>query len=74
MAASSELYETAPLERYLRKVGQRIGIRERDLIVRALIDVFQADRRISDFEIDFFNTVADALNLTPAEIAGLTSS
>ncbi len=74
VAASSELYEKAPIDRYLRKVGQRVGVAERQAIVRALIEIFSADYRISEFEVDFFNRVSDALNLSPAEIVGLNAS
>ena len=37
-----------------------------------LPDVFRSDQEISVLEMDFFNGVAEALKLTPAEIAGLT--
>jgi uncharacterized tellurite resistance protein B-like protein len=41
--------------------------------VLALADVFRSDQTISVLEIDFFNRVAEALKVTPAEIAGLTA-
>ena len=41
--------------------------------VHALADVFRSDQEVSVLEIDFFNGVADALKVTPAEIAGLVA-
>ncbi|MFK7733359.1 MAG: TerB family tellurite resistance protein [Pseudomonadales bacterium] len=71
VAASSELYETAPIEKYLATVGPKIDADQRQAIIRALIDVFKADGRVSDSECDFFDMVASSLKLTPAELAGL---
>jgi uncharacterized tellurite resistance protein B-like protein len=39
--------------------------------VQALAEVINVDGRVSSLEIDFFNEVAEALALTPAEIMGL---
>jgi uncharacterized tellurite resistance protein B-like protein len=72
IAASSELYETAPIHKYIARVGPQIGITERLSIVNALIAVFEADGMVTASEIEFFNMVAEALKLTPAETIGLT--
>lgn len=71
IAASSELYETAPIDKYLARVGQRIGTSERQLIVKALVDVFEADGKVTASEIEFFNMVVEALKITPAQTVGL---
>ncbi len=71
-AARSELYETVNLRKYLRSVQSRLKAEHRLTIVRALADVIKCDTTISVLEIDFFNRVADALRITPAELAGLT--
>lgn len=71
IAASSELYESTSLDKYLARVGQQIDESQSQSIVRALVAVFEADGRVTDSEIDFFNMVVNALNLTPAQIAGL---
>jgi uncharacterized tellurite resistance protein B-like protein len=39
--------------------------------VHALADVLRSDKSVSVLEVDFFNGVAEALQVTPAEIAGL---
>jgi len=70
-AARSELYETVNLRKYLRSVQGRLTAGHRLTIVRALADVIKSDTAISVLEIDFFNRVADALRITPAELAGL---
>ena len=72
-AARTELYETETLRKYLRRVRQRIQANDRRKIVEALAEVIKSDTQISVLEIDFFNRVADALRITPAELAGLHS-
>ena len=71
MAANSSLFESAPLDKYLSKVGAQLDIEDRLIIVRALAEVILSDKRVSHAEVDFFNMVAAAFSLTPAELAGL---
>lgn len=71
VAAASELYETAPLQKYLTSCGPHIDAEQRSKIIQALVSVFRADGKVSETEIDFFNMVSDALRVTPAELAGL---
>jgi uncharacterized tellurite resistance protein B-like protein len=70
-AARTELYETETLRKYLRRVRQKLRVGDRRKIVEALAEVIKSDTQISVLEIDFFNRVADALRITPAELAGL---
>lgn len=70
-AARTELYETETLRKYLRRVRQKLQADDRRKIVEALAEVIKSDTQISVLEIDFFNRVADALRITPAELAGL---
>jgi uncharacterized tellurite resistance protein B-like protein len=70
-AARPELYESVNLRKYLRSVQRRLKANDRITIVKALADVLRSDDQISVLEIDFFNRVADALRITPAELAGL---
>lgn len=72
-AARTELYETVNLRKYLRSIQGQLNAENRLKIVRALADVINSDTTVSVLEIDFFNRVADALRITPAELAGLTS-
>jgi len=74
VAAASELYESAPLDRYLGVVGRVLGPSERATIIKSLAEVIKSDRRISPKEVDFFNRVANAVGASPAEIAGLIES
>ncbi len=71
MAAHSKIYESAPLERHLQRVGPQIDVHDRVMIAKALAEVILVDGRVTGREVRFFNMVADALDLTPAELAGL---
>ena len=74
VAANSKLFESAPLERYLEDVGRKIGVADRLDIANALAEVINSDERVSSREVAFFNMVAGAFQLTPAELAGLIES
>ena len=71
VAANSELYMQTSLKDYLSY--RAINMRTEDKVetVQALAEVINVDGRVSSLEIDFFNDVAEALALTPAEIMGL---
>ncbi|MDP6377764.1 MAG: TerB family tellurite resistance protein [Pseudomonadales bacterium] len=71
VVAYSELYEKAPLDRYLASAGRKLDVDQRVEIIEALAEIMKADERVSSLEITFFNTVAEALRLTPAQLAGL---
>ena len=47
---------------------RNLKVEDKINIVRALADVIKSDTQISVLEIDFFNRVADALRITPAEL------
>jgi uncharacterized tellurite resistance protein B-like protein len=73
IAAREELYAEATLVKYLRGVEKGLSEAHCSEIVQALADVFRSDASISALEVDFFNNVVNALNVTPAQIAGLTA-
>jgi uncharacterized tellurite resistance protein B-like protein len=73
VAANSKMYEAAPLERYLSKCSRRLTTDNRLLTVKALEEIIHADGRVSDHEVAYFNRVASALELTPAQLVGLAS-
>ena len=72
-AASSEIFETQSLERYLASATRKLDERERTIILIALASVIRSDEEIRVFELGFFDRVALALRATPSEIAGLIS-
>lgn len=74
VAANSEIFETAPLEKYLARCGRRLTLAQRGTIARALSEVIHADERVTEREIEFFNMAAGALEVTAAELVGLTLS
>jgi len=73
VAAREELYAEATLRKYLASVRRRMANKDRVETMLALADVFRIDKTVSVLEIDFFNRVAEALQVTPAELAGLTA-
>ncbi|MBT8081575.1 MAG: TerB family tellurite resistance protein [Gammaproteobacteria bacterium] len=73
VAAREELYAEATLVRYLRGVEKKLSQTQCSEIVVALTEVFRSDDNVSALEVDFFNNVVNALNVTPAQIAGLTA-
>ena len=74
VAANSKLYESAPLEKYLASVGRKLDVQDRIDIAEALAEVIVSDERVTSKEIAFFNMVAGAFSLTPAELAGLVQT
>lgn len=73
-AASSEIFESQPLARYLAKATRKLTENERVTILSSLAYIIRSDNEIRYGEIDFFNQVAMALRATPSEIAGLLSA
>ena len=71
MASRPELYEKDTLRKYLRSVRGRLESPNRVKIIQALAEVIRSDTTVSVLEVDFFNRVADALRVTPAELVGL---
>jgi uncharacterized tellurite resistance protein B-like protein len=73
VAARAELYAEATLVKYLRGAQKKLSDKQCSEVVQALADVFRSDSTVSGLEIDFFNKVVDALDVTPAQIAGLVA-
>lgn len=71
VAARSELYAEATLRKYLGSVRKKMTASHRATTIQALADVFRSDSNVSVLEVDFFDRVATALQVTPSEIAGL---
>jgi uncharacterized tellurite resistance protein B-like protein len=72
-ASQPDLYESANLRKYLRSVQGRLNDENKVTILRALVDVIKSDTEINVLEIDFFNRVADALRIMPADQPELTA-
>jgi len=71
VAAASEIFERAPLEKYLASAASALTPRDRATIATSLARVIQSDVKVTDQEIAFFDRVVAALGVTPAELAGL---
>ena len=71
VAARAELYAEAGLRKYLSKVQSKMKPEHRAETIQALANIFRSDHVVNPLEIDFFNGVAEALGVTPAQIAGL---
>jgi len=73
VAAREELYAEATLVKYLRGAQKKLNDAQCSEVVQALGEVFRSDSTVSALEIDFFNNVVGALDVTPAQIAGLSA-
>ena len=73
LAAREELYAESTLVKYLSTVRGKLTDKHRIETVQALADVFRSDLAVNALEIDFFNSIATALQLSPAELAGLVA-
>ena len=73
VAARAELYAEANLRKYLSSIRKKLRDQDRADVVQALADVFRSDSDVSVLEIDFFNRTVEAMQATPAEIAGLVA-
>ncbi|MEM1112096.1 MAG: TerB family tellurite resistance protein [Pseudomonadota bacterium] len=73
IAAKSTLYEAAPLEKYVSRIGPKLDKTQRLKVMSALVEVLKADDKVASSETDFFNTICEALGLTYADIAGVGS-
>ena len=71
IAANSEMYEVAPLQEYLASASSKMRSTDKVQTIQALAEVINVDGRVNAMEIAFFNEVATALALTPAQIMGL---
>ena len=71
VAARSEIYERAPLAKYLSAISAHLDPDQRVAIINALAEVIKADVRISPKETEFFDAIAEALMVKPSELAGL---
>ena len=71
LAARDELYAESTLVKYLASVRGKLSDKHRVETVQALADVFRSDQAVNALEVDFFNSIATALQLSPAELAGL---
>ncbi len=71
VAANSRIYESAPLDKYIATSAKKLSKDDRINIAQALAEVINVDGRVSSREITFFNTIANALALTPAQLMGL---
>ena len=72
-ASQTDMFESASLHKYLRRVQGQLNTKNKIAILQALIDVIKSDRTINVLEIDYYDRVVDALRMTPAEQIGLTA-
>jgi len=70
-AASSEIFESKSLERTLSDASRKLTRDHRVTILDCLAGLIRADGLIRDPELDFYDNVANSLQATPSEIAGL---
>jgi len=73
VAARAELYAESTLRKYLSSVRGKLTDAHRSQTIQALADVFRSDSNVSVLEVDFFDRVATALQVSPSQIAGLVA-
>ena len=73
VAARAELYAESTLRKYLSSVRTKLTDANRAATIQALADVFRSDSNVSVLEVDFFDRVATALQVSPSQIAGLVA-
>ena len=66
-----DLYQEAPLEKYIARLAPRLSLQQRRDIVVALMEVLQSDGQVAATEAEYFNSVVHSLRMTYAEVAGL---
>lgn len=71
IASSSSLYKTASLEKYIKKCAKGLSAERRMEVINALARLFKSDGTTGALETDFFNSIGEALGLTPAQLYGL---
>lgn len=69
MAANSEFIERKEIHKYLKSVCKQLTEDDCITIARALKKIILIDNDAHRREKDMFNRVADALKLTPADVA-----
>lgn len=69
-AGMSELYEVAPIEKYVAKASKGLSVTQRRTIIASLYEVIGVDGKVSQTEADFFDNIANAVNLKPIELMG----
>lgn len=70
VASMSELYEEAPLERYVAKTAPSLTVEQRYVVLSSLYKLISVDGKVTLTEADFFDSVANALDLKPIEMMG----
>ena len=73
-AARSDLYETVPLGKYLASASRKLSSPDRVRIIQTLAEVIRSDTEVSVLEVDFFNSIAEAIKATPAELMGIVAN
>ncbi|MXZ44481.1 MAG: hypothetical protein F4Z01_05865 [Gammaproteobacteria bacterium] len=71
IAAKSQLFESATLERYLGSVGKVLTLKQKISLLESVVSVIHSDERVSSREISFFNMVSQSIGVSPAELMGL---
>jgi len=72
-ASRTSTYASKSLGKYLRRAQSRLNAENKITILQAIVDVIKSDAQINVLEIDYYNQAVDALQMTPAEQAGLTA-
>ena len=71
LAGETELFATAPIQKYVAKASRVLSVEQRENVLRAMIEVFLSDGRMGVLEKDYFDSIVAALHLKPSEMLQL---
>ncbi|MBT8138568.1 MAG: TerB family tellurite resistance protein [Gammaproteobacteria bacterium] len=71
LAGETELFETAPIQKYVSRASRFLTVEQRQEVLRAMIEVFLSDGVLGPLEKAYFDSIVDALHLKPSEMLAL---
>lgn len=71
MAANAEFIENREISKYLKSVLKHLTLSDKKTIIRNLKKIVLVDGQVDIHEIEMFNSVAETLNLTAADLVQL---
>jgi len=71
LASEVDLFETAPIQKYVAKASHILSVEQRQNVLQATLEVFMSDGHMGVLERDYFDSIVSALHLKPSEMLQL---
>ena len=71
LASEVDLFETAPIQKYVAKASHILSVEQRQNVLQATLEVFMSDGHMGLLERDYFDSIVSALDLKPSEMVRL---